>query len=192
MTRWQRVLRFEKHGFDEQRGFRTRAIVVVTTLLNPVQTTKEELAFRYRDRWNNELDLRSIQSPMQMDQLRCKTPELVHKEVWTHILADNLIRTLMAQVACRHAMEPRTISFQGALQTLEAFRPLLDFQEHRGNTFRTNCYEQLLQAIASHRVGNRPDRFEPRKVKRNRPKLEEMREPRQKVKRRMEKGHAKI
>src|SRR5262245_13876715 len=69
-----------------QRGFRTRSIVVVTTLLDPQQTTKEDLAILYRARWNNELDLRSIKSTMQMRQLRCKTPEMVHKEVWTHIL----------------------------------------------------------------------------------------------------------
>jgi Transposase DDE domain len=101
-----------------QPGFRTKSIVVVTTLLDPRQTTKEDLATLYRARWNNELDLRSIKSTMQMRELRCKTPELVHKEVWTHILAYNLIRTVMAQAACRHHIEPRTISFKGTLQTL--------------------------------------------------------------------------
>jgi hypothetical protein len=108
----------------EQPGFRTKAIVVVTTLLDPVETTKEDLASLYRARWNNELDLRSIKSTMQMDVLRCKTPELVHKEIWTHILAYNLIRTIIAQAAARHRVEPRTMSFKGALQTLEAFQPL--------------------------------------------------------------------
>ncbi len=65
-----------------QPGFRTKVIVVVTTLLDPQQTTKDDLATLYRARWNNELDLRSIKSTMQMHHLRCKTPELVHKEVW--------------------------------------------------------------------------------------------------------------
>ena len=116
----------------EQRGFRTKAIVVVTTLLDPLETTKEDLASLYRARWNNELDLRSIKSTMKMDVLRCKTPELVRKEVWTHILAYNLIRTIMAQAAAKHGVEPRTISFKGALQTLEAFQPLIDFQGRRG------------------------------------------------------------
>jgi hypothetical protein len=68
-----------------QPGFRTRSLVVVTTLLDAQQTTKEDLATLYRARWNNELDLRSIKSTMQMRELRCKTPELVRKEVWTHI-----------------------------------------------------------------------------------------------------------
>src|SRR5262249_5339401 len=85
----------------QQPGFRTRSIVVVTTLLDPEQVTKEDLAALYRARWHNELDLRSLKSTMQMRELRCKTPELVRKEVWTHILAYNLIRTVMAQAAAR-------------------------------------------------------------------------------------------
>jgi hypothetical protein len=70
-----------------QPGFRTKVIIVVTTLLDPVKYTKEDLADLYRQRWHNELDLRSIKSDMQMECLRCKTPELVRKEIWTHILA---------------------------------------------------------------------------------------------------------
>ena len=111
-----------------QPGFRTKAIVVVTTLLDPQQTTKEDLATLYRARWNNELDLRSIKSTMQMRELRCKTPELVRKEIWTHILAYNLIRTIMAQAAATHDILPRSISFKGAIQTLEAFQPVIELQ----------------------------------------------------------------
>ena len=61
----------------EQQGFRSKAIIVVTALLDPTQTTKQDLACLYRARWNNELDLRSIKSTMQMDTLRCKKPDLV-------------------------------------------------------------------------------------------------------------------
>jgi hypothetical protein len=70
-----------------QPGFRTRTMVIVTTLLDPSEYSKEDLADLYRARWNNELDLRSIKSVMQMECLRCKTPELVRKEIWTHALA---------------------------------------------------------------------------------------------------------
>ena len=108
-----------------QPGFRTRSVVVVTTLLDPRQTTKEDLAELYRARWNVELDLRSIKSAMQMRELRGKTPEMVHKEVWAHVLAYNLIRTVMAQAAARHDVVPRAISFTGTLQTVAAFQPLL-------------------------------------------------------------------
>ena len=176
----------------EQPGFRTKSIIVVTTLLDPEQTTKKDLSFLYRARWNNELDLRSIKSTMQMDVLRCKTPELVHKEVWTHILAYNLIRTIMAQSASKHNIEPRTISFKGALQTLEAFQPLIDFQGHRGTSFRVTLYQRLLDSIALHRVADRPDRFEPRKRKRKPPRFEQMTKPRWESKCEMAKGVSNI
>src|SRR6516225_5463183 len=143
-------------------GSRTRSIVVVTTLLDPEQASKEELASLYRARWNNELDLRSLQSAMQMSELRCKTPEMVRKEVWAHILAYNLIRTVMAQAAARHDIPPRSISFTGAMQTLEAFQPLLEFGATDGAAGRLRLYQELLDAIASHRVADRPDRYEPR------------------------------
>jgi Transposase DDE domain len=148
-----------------QRGFRTRWIVVVTTLLDPGQASKEELASLYRARWNNELDLRSIKVTLQMDRLRCKTPELVRKEIWTHALAYNLIRTVMAQAAAGEGVPPRSISFKATLQVLEAFRPVIAAQTDRGAAHRAALYEQLLQAIAVHRVADRPDRFEPRMTK---------------------------
>ena len=69
---------------------------------------------------------------MQMGELRCKTPELVRKEVWAHVLAYNLIRTVMAQAAARHDVAPRSISFTGAMQTLEAFQPLLELRAAGG------------------------------------------------------------
>jgi hypothetical protein len=176
----------------KQPGFRTKVIIVVTTLLDPVAYTKEDLADLYRQRWNNELDLRSIKSTMQMDVLRCKTPELVHKEVWTHILAYNLIRTIIAQAALRHGIVPRTISYKGAMQTLEAFQPLINFQEYRGRSFRLKLYQQLLDSIALHRVADRPGRFEPRYRKRRAPLYGNLNMPRNEAKIAMLKGLTKI
>jgi hypothetical protein len=107
---------------------------------------------------------------IQVDILRCKTPELVRKEIWTHILAYNLIRTIMAQAASRRSIEPRTISFKGAIQTLEAFQPLIAMQGYRDRACRRHFYQQLLDALATHRVADRPDRFEPRQRKRRQKK----------------------
>jgi hypothetical protein len=171
-----------------QPGFRTKSIVVVTTLLDPRQTTKEDLARLYRARWNNELDLRSIKSTMQMRELRCKTPALARKEVWTHILAYNLIRTMMAQAAATHRMEPRAISFKGAMQTLEAFQPLLELRTIRDQAHRLRLYHYLLDAIATHRVADRPDRYEPRVKKRRRNHYNWLTKPRAEMKRDMAKG----
>jgi len=172
----------------EQPGFRTKSIIVVTTLFDPEQTTKEDLAFLYRARWHNELDLRSIKSTMQMDVLRCKTPELIHKEVWTHILAYNLIRTIMAQTAIKHDIQPRTISFKGALQTLEAYQPLIVFQGYRGPCLCVDLYQQLLDSISLQRVADRPNRFEPRYRKRRSKRYAELKMPRHEAKQAMLKG----
>ena len=127
------------------------------------EITKDDLAQLYRARWNAELDLRSLKQTMQMEILRCKTPELVRKEIWTHLLAYNLIRTIIAQAATKHGIDPRSISFKGAIQTLEAFQPVIAIQGQHDSAFRMNLYQQLLDAIAIHRVADRPDRFEPRR-----------------------------
>ena len=156
---------------------------MVTTLLDSEEFAKSDLADLYRARWSQELDLRSIKITLQMDVLRCKSPELVRKEIWTHILAYNLIRTIMAQAATKHGIEPRSISFKGTLQTLEAFQPLIDFQGQRGSSFRMNLYQHLLDAVAVHRVADRPDRFEPRQKKRRHKRYSYLKKPRHEAKR---------
>ena len=113
------------------------------------------------------------------------TPELVRKEIWTHILAYNLIRTVIAQAAAKHHVAPRTISFKGAVQTLEAFRPLIAAQGDCCASRRRVLYEQLLDAVATHRVADRPNRFEPRQRKRRQKKYDRMMKPRNQLKREM-------
>jgi hypothetical protein len=166
----------------EQPGFRSKTIIVATTLLD-AEITKTDIAQLYRARWNAELDLRSLKITMQMDMLRCKSPELVRKEIWTHILAYNLIRTIMAQAAIRYDVEPRSISFKGAIQTLEAFQPLVAILGERNSTVRRQLYEDILAAIVVHRVANRPDRIEPRRLKRRPKKYEWLRKSRHDAKR---------
>jgi hypothetical protein len=176
----------------EQPGFRVTTLIVATTLLDPVEFSRDDLAQLYRARWSAELDLRSLKQTLQMDVLRCKTPELVRKEIWTHVLAYNLIRTVIAQAATRHSIEPRTISFKGAVQTLEAFQPVIALQGEHNTAFRQKLYEQLLDAIASHRVADRPDRYEPRLRKRRPKHYGFLRKPRRLTKRDMRKGLLKI
>ena len=170
-----------------QPGFRISTLVIATTLLNPVEFTRDDLAQLYRARWNAELDLRSLKQTLQMDMLRCKTPELVRKELWTHILAYNLIRTIMAQAAAKHGIEPRSISFKGAVQTLEAFQPVMALNGERDFAFFGILCQHLLDTIAKQRVGDRPGRYEPRQAKR-RPKYDRLMKPRWQAKRNMLKG----
>lgn len=162
-----------------QRGFRSREVLVVTTLLDPEQYPAEALAQLYRRRWQAELNLRSLKCVLQMDHLRCKTPHRVRNEISMHLVAYNLIRQVMAVAAARAGVEPWTVSFKGTLQTLGQLLPLLETQ------VPTSAWcDALLEAIAAHVVGNRPDRFEPRVRKRRPKKYKLMREPRDKYKRR--------
>ena len=172
----------------EQPGFRVQSLIIATTLLNAEAFTKDDLATLYRARWQAELDLRSLKETMQMRVLRCKTPELVRKELWTHILAYNLIRTIIAQAARKHGLEPRSISFKGAIQTLEAFQPLIALQTNDDAEFRNRLYQRLLDAIATHRVADRPDRVEPRLRKRRPKHYGFLRKPRAATKRDLLKG----
>ena len=112
------------------------------------------------------MDLRSIKSTMQMDVLRCKTPEMVHKEIWAHLLAYNLLRTVMAVVASENGIEPRQVSFTGAKQAVMAFAPKLEAARPED---RPALIDAMLTVIAYRRVGDRPGRWEPRARKR-RPK----------------------
>ena len=150
----------------QQRGFRVKVLVVATTLLDAQKYSATALADLYRDRWHAELNLRSLKGPLGLDVLRCKSPAMVRKEFWTRLLAYNLVRGVMAQAAAAHDTTPEQISFQGTLQTLAAFTPLV---EHAAADQLTPLWTALLEAIARHRVGERPNRIEPRAVKR-RPK----------------------
>jgi hypothetical protein len=111
-----------------------------------------------------------------MDVLRCKTPEMVRKESWGHLLVYTLLRAAMAQAAPRQGMLPRQVSRQGARQTLEAFHSQVS---QTSPTQREGVIQIVLSAIASHRVGTRQDRYEPRVCKRRPKPYPLMRMPRQ-------------
>ena len=147
-------------------GYRTSDLTVTTTLLDAEAYPAAELATLYGGRWHIETDLRSIKCDMRMDVLRCKTPEMVEKEVWVHLLGYNLIRRTMLRAATEAGVAPRQVSFKGALQTMTAFQDALRWTEKEE---RQRFWAVLLAAIGGHRVGNRPGRVDPRAIKR-RPK----------------------
>jgi hypothetical protein len=173
-----RELRFEV----EQPGFRVNELVLVTTMLDATDYTKEELANLFLQRWNIELDLRSIKDVLQMDVLRCKSPEMVEKEIWMHILAYNLIRGVAAKAADAHDKQPRQISFKGTLQTMTEFREAL---RRATPEERERLVKAMLEAISQHIVGDRFGRVEPRANKR-RPKSQRyLTEPRRQARKRL-------
>jgi hypothetical protein len=149
-----------------RNGFRTTVLLVVTTLLTPTAFSKEEIADLYRCRWHAELDLRAIKTALGMDIVRGKTPAMVRKELWMYVLAYNLIRSVMATAALRTGLVPRMLSFTGALQAVNAFGTALLFAAAPA---KPSLLEAFYDTIRAHRVGQRPDRIEPRAVKR-RPK----------------------
>jgi len=163
-----------------QKGFRTKELVVVTTLLDPDKYPADEIANLYRRRWQAELNLRSLKIVLQMDHLRCKTPHRVRNEFYMHLIGYNLIRRVIAVTAFASGVEPRTMRLKGALQTLDKLLPGLSTR------ISTECWTAaLISAIATHIVGNRPDRYEPRVRKRRPKKYKLLREPRKNYKRRM-------
>jgi DDE family transposase len=147
----------------DRPGCRVKELVVATTLLSAVAYAAADVTDLYEQRWQAELDLRAIKSSLGMEMLRARSPAMARTELWAHLLAYNLVRQVMAQAAQRHGRTPRQVSFYGAVQTLNAFRAGLlaaAAAELRG------LAEALWAAVVSHRVGGRPGRCEPRKVKR--------------------------
>jgi len=159
----------------ENPGYRTREIIVATTLLDEHTYSKNDIADLYHRRWHAELDLRSIKQTLGMDELACKTPAMARKELWAYMLGYNLARKVAAQAAWEHGLCPRQISFAGTVQTLEAFSNLLLAV---AGTEQLRIYRCLLQAIAAHRVGDRPGRVEPRRLKRRRDQYQMLHRPR--------------
>jgi hypothetical protein len=144
---------------------RAERFKIATTILD-ASIDGQSISELYERRWSGEVDIRSIKSTMQMGILRCKTPDMVEKEIWTHLLAYNLLRTAIAVAASEKDIEPRQVSFKGAKQVLTAFAPKIEAACPHD---REKLIDAMLTAIAYHRVGNRPGRWEPRAIKR-RPK----------------------
>jgi len=163
---YPKTLRMRQVSVDARdQNNRVEQFKVITTILDAA-IGGEQIGKLYERRWDGEVDIRSIKSTMQMDVLRCKTPEMVRKEIWTHLLAYNLLRTVIAVAAAENDIEPRQVSFKGAKQVVTAFAPKI---EAARSEERAALIDALLRTVAYHRVGDRSGRWEPRAQKR-RPK----------------------
>lgn len=148
------------------REVRVEGRVLVSTLLDARMAPPAELDRLYRSRWNIEVDLRSIKAEMGMDILRCKSPQMIRKEVGAHLLAYNLVRAVMAQAANLADVLARALSFKGAIQVLNAYHQQL---RHSAGARISIMAAHVLGAVSMLRLPSRPDRVEPRAIKR-RPK----------------------
>jgi hypothetical protein len=165
-----------------RKGFRNRTVIIVTTLLDAELYSAKDLTDLFAQRWHCELDLRSIKRALGMHHLRCKTPDMVRKELWTYLLAYNLIRVRMAQAAAVHGVMPRKLSFTAAKNHIHNFAPHL---KTASDADRQHLETELLRAIAHCRVGNRPGRKELRAVKKREQKYSYLTQPRAQARKRL-------
>jgi hypothetical protein len=158
-----RVLRFSLH----RPGYRSAAVTLVTTLVDPDCYPDREIARLYLRRWQVELWFRDIKTSMGMDVLRCKTPSMVHKELEMFLIGYNFIRSLMSEAAATNDVILERISFKGTADAVRQFS--LAIAQARSKKKQNQIKNQLLDVIASDQVPDRPGREEPRAIKR-RPK----------------------
>jgi len=159
------------------RGFRVRTLWIVTTLTDPKLYPKHDLAELYRRRWQAELCLRDIKTTMAMEQLRCKSPAMVARELRLFIIAYNLLRMLIAESAIVFDYHPHQISFKAAADTLRQYRKA--FRTCRASPRKLKrILGHLLRIIAQARVADRPNRYEPRMLKRRPKPYQRMTKPR--------------
>jgi putative transposase len=159
-------------------GRRTETITVITTLTDPLTYPKEDIAALYGYRWNAELDIRDIKQTLHLDHVRCKSPEMVGLELWTILLAYNLIRKVIATAAAIHGKQPRQLGFTLACQTILSFWMLLATDSCHN---LQELWRLALKRLAANEVANRPGRIEPRVLKRRRHRYPLMTRPRQEL-----------
>lgn len=163
-------------------GYRTRTVIVVTTLLDSALYSSQDLTDLFAERWHCELDLRSLKQTLGMSRLRCLTPAMVRKELWMYLLAYNLIRVRMAQAAAVHDAMPRTLSFTAAKTHIHNFTTCL---QTASPAARAPLEAALLAAIATCRIKKRPGRKEPRELKKRQQKYKFLTQPRDQARRKL-------
>ncbi|HEY2951808.1 MAG TPA: IS4 family transposase [Verrucomicrobiae bacterium] len=158
-----RIVRF----MVQIRGFRARRLTLVTTLLDPKLYPAQELSALYARRWRLELCLRDLKTTLGMEQLRCQTPAMAQKEVLAYFIAHNLMRCVMAEAAASYDAPLDRISFKGTIDAVRQYSAAI--ARARNRKMRRQLWEDLLLNLARDAVPLRPNRSEPRAVKR-RPK----------------------
>src|ERR1019366_5912916 len=158
-----RVIRFPLH----RRGYRSEAVTLVTTLLDPENYPAQDIAQLYVRRWKIELWFRDLKTSMGMEVLRCQSPQMVHKELEMFLIAYNFIRCLMVQAGAINHVTLDRLSFKGSVDSVRQFS--LAIAQARSKKKQNHLILELLEVIARDEVPDPPERLEPRAVKR-RPK----------------------
>ena len=159
----------------QQRGFRSREITLVTTLLDAQLYPARELLAAYARRWRLELCLDDLKTTLGLETLKCLSPAMAQKELLMGLIAHNLLRCVMTEAATTHAVALERISFKGSLDTLRQFNHALC--QTRCPRRKKELWAALLMALARDLGPERAGRREPRAVKR-RPKYDLLNRPR--------------
>jgi len=168
------------------RELRVSGRVLVTTLLELLEASKAELAKLYERRWNIELELRCIKATLRMETPSCKSPVMIHKELWVYLLAINLNGLLMAQAAHNAGIHSRQVSFKHTAQMWMAWiSQNLPASDAPG-------LAELFRLIAQRRVGNRPTHIEPRARRRRPQPFPWLKIPRARPRRRIRKHRRRL
>jgi hypothetical protein len=149
------------------RGRRSRRITLVTSLLDPELYPAEQLMRLYARRWRLEMCLRDLKTTMGMEQLRCRSPEMVDKELLVYLIGHNVIRCVMAEAVAQHQAELERVSFKGTIDALRQYGAAI--LRARSCKMRDQLWNDLLLNLVADSLPYRPGRYEPRAVK-HRPK----------------------
>jgi hypothetical protein len=159
-----RVLRLHLEG----RGQRTTQVMLATTLRDARTESKEHLAELFARRWQIELNFDDLKTTLGMEHLACKSPALVERSLQVFAGAYNLIRALMLESAVAVGVPLTRLSFKGSGRALALWS--VNLRSPRASPRqRTELWDTLLAVVAADLLPLRPDRHEPRAVKR-RPK----------------------
>jgi hypothetical protein len=163
------------------KGFRTRAITLVTTLLDASLYPLQALAELYMKRWSVELHFREIKITLGMDVLRTKSVTMIHKELLMHMIAYNIVRALMQEASIPHEVNINSLSFKGTLDTLRHWSQSVDCWQGKPRK-QQSLIDAMLKLIAEDLLQMRPDRIEPRAKKRRAKNYKLLNKPRRQMK----------
>lgn len=168
-------LRQIKVNVDEP-GFRVKTFYIITTLIDSVNYSAKQITELYYQRWDVELFFRDIKTTMGMDILRCKSPDMIQKELLMHFIVYNCIRLLMFKASKQKGISPRNISFKASVQALRQWEPLL--KPDMKLSERNRIIDLLYDCISASEIHQRPGRREPRCIKRRQKNFQLLNKPR--------------
>jgi len=165
----------------ETPGFRTRSVLIATTLLDAGLYPAEAIRDLYARRWTIELHFAQIKTTLQLDVLRCQSPDMIRKELQIHLIAYNLVRALMQKAAHLHHVPLERMSFKGTLDTLRHWAAAIH-ASCKTPRKQAELINRMLATIAADPLPVRPGRAEPRAKKRRPKNYQLLNKPRRKMK----------